>query len=109
MLQSLWAAGLAVPALDTDDTRSLSRCCRYTWDLEERRRVRELGIRQGWGVAMPILRELELYCYENDIDGVYEYKWRRQVLAVIDSRPETCDQLRRALRRAGSRGPPLSL
>ena len=92
MLQLLLAAAL-VPALDTDDTRSLSRCCRYTWDLEERRRVRGLGIRQGWGVAMPILRELELYCYENDIDGVYEHKWRRQVFAVIDRRPMICDEL----------------
>ena len=97
MLQSLLAAAL-VPALDTDDTRSLSRCCRYTWDLE-RRRVRDLGIRVGRVVAIPILDELELFCYENDIDIVYEYKWRRQVLAVIDSRPEICDQLRRAVLR----------
>ena len=99
MLQSLLAAALAVAALDTDDTRSLSRCCRYTWGLEERRRVRDLGIRVGRVVAIPILDELELFCYENDIDIVYEYNWRRQVLAVIDRRPEICDQLRRAVLR----------
>ena len=102
MLQSLLAAAL-VPALDTDDTRSLSRCCRYTWDLE-RRRVRDLGIRVGRVVATPILDELELFCYENDIDIVYEYNWRRQVLAVIDRRPMICDELYMTYK-----GPPPSL
>ena len=53
---------------------------------------------------MPILRELELYCYENDIDGVYEYKWRRQVFAVIDRRPMICDELHMTYK-----GPPPSL
>ena len=103
MLQSLLAAAL-VPALDTDDTRSLSRCCRYTWDLEERRRVRGLGIRQGWGVAIPILRELDIFCRENHIDYEMEKQWRRQVFAVIDRRPMICDELHMTYK-----GPPLSL
>ena len=98
MLQSLLAAAL-VPALDSDDTRSLSRCCRYTWDLEERRRVRALGIRQGWVVAIPILRELDIFSLENDIDHGMEKQWRLQVGAVIDRRPMICDELRRAVLR----------
>ena len=98
MLQSLLAAGL-VPALHSWDTRSLSRCCRYTWDLEERRRVGGLGIRQGWVVAIPILRELDIFCLENDIDPVIEAQWRRNVFAVIAHRPKICDELRRAVLR----------
>ena len=98
MLQSLLAAA-PVPALETDDMRSLSRRCRYTWDLEERRRVRALGIRQGWVVAIPILRELGISCLKNDIDPGIEAQWRRNVFAVVACRPKICDELRRAVLR----------
>ena len=98
MLQSLLAAAL-VPALDTDDTRSLSRCCRYTWDLEERRRVGGLGIRQGWVVAIPILRELDIFCVENDIDTAIGGKLRRDVFLVLSCRPQICAELRRTVLR----------
>ena len=89
MLQSLLAAGL-VPDLYSGDTRSLSRCCRYTWDLEERRRVGGWGIRQGWVVAIPILRELDIFCVENDIDPAIEGKWRRTVFAVLAAEMRSC-------------------
>ena len=98
MLQSLLAAGL-VPELHSWDTRALNRCCRYTWDLAERRRIRELGIRQGWLVAIPILSELDLFCLENDIDPRIEAQWRRQVIAVMARRALICDQLRLAVPR----------
>ena len=88
-----------VPYLDSWDTRSLSRCCRYTWDVEECRRVGDLGIREGWVVAIPILRELDIFCVENDIDPVIEAQWRRNVFAVMAHRPKICDELRRAVLR----------
>ena len=98
MLQWLLASGL-VPELATWDRGSLSRCDRDTWDLEERRRGGDLGIRQGWVVAMPILRELDMLCLENDIDHAIEGKWRRDVFAVMAHRPKICDELRRAVLR----------
>ena len=98
MLQWLLASAL-VPELASWDRRSLSRCDRDTWDLEERRRVGDLGIRQGWGVAIPILREVDIYCIENDIDHAIEGKWRRDVFAVMAHRPKICDELSRAVLR----------
>jgi len=98
MLLSLLAAGL-VPELHSWDTRALNRCCRYTWELAERSRIRELGVRQGWLVAIPILRELDLFCVVHRIDDTIEAQWRRQVIAVLGRRALLCEQLRLAVPR----------
>ena len=58
-----------------------------------------MGIRQGWVVAIPILRELDIFRLENDIDPAIEGKWRRDVVAVMAHRPKICDELRRAVLR----------
>ena len=98
MLQWMLADG-TVPYLHSWDTRSLSRACRYTWDVEECRRVGDLGIREGWVVALRILRELNIFCVENDIDTAVEGNWRRDVFWVLSCRPQICAELRRTVLR----------
>ena len=58
-----------------------------------------MGVREGWIVAIPILRELDIFCVVNDIDPAIEGKWRRDVFAVMAHRPKICDELRRAVLR----------
>ena len=98
MLQWVLADGTA-PYLDSWDTRSLSRCCRYTWDVEECRRVGDLGVREGWVVAIPILREIDIFCVDNDFDTALERKLRRDVFLVLSCRPQICAELRRTVLR----------
>ncbi len=98
LLQWMMANGL-VPDLDICDTWAISLCCRDTWDFFDDHRLRDLGFREGWEVVIHILREIDDYCLENDTDVRICEEWRYSLWAIIDHRPNICQEIRRTVLR----------
>ena len=62
--------------------------------------MRDLGIRAGWEVGMPIPHEIWFYCLQNDIDLRIEAEWGSGVRAIIlYHRPSICQEIRRTVLR----------
>ena len=99
LLQWMMANGL-VPDLDICDVWEISLCCRDTWVFFEDHRLRDSGFQAGWdNVGIHILRDIDVYCDENDIAYRINEEWRYSVWAVIDHRPNICQEIRRTVPR----------
>ena len=62
--------------------------------------MRDLGIRAGWDIGLPILQEIRFYCLQNDIDLRIEAEWTTGVRAIILYRqPNICQEIRRTVPR----------
>ena len=97
LLQWMMANGL-VPDLDSPDTWAISLCCRDTWDFFKPARTRDLGIRAGWDIGLPILQEIRVYCLQNALDHTIEAEWTTGVRAIILHRqPNICQQIKRTV------------